>query len=422
MNDLESLIEHLRQTLDRSAAVSRLSRLVRCASVTGAEAQIAVLLESELRALGVDDVVRWDFAPGRANVRGVRTREGAPTLLLVGHTDTVHVRGWQERWAGKEQWDPFGAAVVGDELWGRGTADMKVGIATALCAVELLDRAGISPTCSIQFAFVGDEESGEAGSGVSAGFKALMQTYDQGTWAPPAFAVYGEPSSLDVYPAHMGFFICDIFVSGTSAYFGLPERGVDALKAGCAITAALWDYSDTIRARAAHPVIGPGFLVVTSMNAGGYIAVPGECRISLIRKVIPGEDMDAEREALEAVVAASVDRAGVAVIFDYPAGRNHPIGGTSLTIDPAVAPISLFTDVIQRVRPSAGRIGPCAGWSEGPFLASRGVPVIYFSPGDFARCHTLEERVNLDAYADGIVALAAFLATYGQDAEGASGS
>lgn len=412
-----TLIGRLRAAYDPAAALARLCRLVRCQSVTGTECAVAALLEAELRDLRVDDVVRTPFAPGRDNVRGLRSAgPAAPTVLLVGHTDTVHVRGWSERWAGTPQADPFGAAVVGNEVWGRGTADMKVGIATALGAVELLDRAGVAPGCTIQFAFVGDEESGEPGSGVSAGFKALLPLYDDGVWPKPDLAIYGEPSGLDLYPAHMGFFIADIRVSGRSAYFGLPDQGVDALKAGHDVLSAIWAHSDAVRARAADPVIGPGFVVVTAVAAGGLIAVPGECRISLIRKLIPGEDLERERQVLEAVVRGAVADARIAIAFDYPAGRDHPIGGTPLAVDPATAPIALFAAVIRSVRPTAGRLGPCAGWSEGPFLAARGVPVVYFSPGDFIHCHTLEERVDLDAYADGIVAQAAFLATYGSGA------
>ena len=417
MTALAPLLIRLRAAYDGGSALERLRRLVRCASVTGLEGAIAVLIEAEMRGLGIADVARTAFAPGRDNVHGVRRGDrNAPTVLLVGHTDTVHVRGWAERWAGTPREDPFGGAVIGNELWGRGTADMKVGIATALGAVALLDRAGIAPACTIQFAFVGDEESGEPGSGVSAGFKALLPLYDEGVWEQPHLAIYGEPSSLDLYPAHMGFFIADIVVRGQSAYFGLPEQGVDAMKAGHAVLGALWAHSDVVRARATHELIGPGFLVVTSVEAGGLIAVPGECRISLIRKLVPGEDLDTERQALETVVRGAIDDPRVMVTFAYPAGRDHAIGGTPLVVDPAQDPIPLLAAIIQSVRPEAGRIGPCAGWSEGPFLAARGVPVVYFSPGDFLHCHTLEERVNLDAYADGIVALAAFLATYGQEA------
>ncbi|MCB8881442.1 M20/M25/M40 family metallo-hydrolase [Acidisoma cellulosilytica] len=409
------LRDRLKAALDPDAAIDRLKRLVHCPSVTGQEDDIAALLEVDLQTLGLDEVTRWAFATGRFNVRARRSiASDRPTVLLVGHTDTVHVRGWQERWAGTDRANAFAATEVDGEIWGRGTADMKIGIATALSAIDLLNRAGIAPSCNLQLAFVGDEESGEPGSGVSAGMKALMPVYDTGLWPIPDLAIYGEPSSLDVYTAHMGFFICDITVNGKSAYFGLPEQGVDALKAGNAILTALWQLSDEIRAAGSDPMIGPGFLVVTGVNAGGYIAVPGDCRISLIRKLIPGEDAEVERQRLETVVRNAITDDLITVTFGYPAGRDSSIGGTPLVTDAAVPAIGMLIDAIRSVVPAAGRIGPCAGWSEGPFLSARGAPVVYFSPGDFVHCHTLEERVSLGAYADGILALAIFLASYGQ--------
>src|SRR5208283_6197853 len=105
-------------------------------------------------------VVTRDFAPGRPNVWGVlRGEGGGPRLMLTGHTDTVHVRGWAERWVGTERADPFGGAVVDDALWGRGAGDLKAGICTTLSAVRLAHRAGLKLPREILFAFVGDEES-----------------------------------------------------------------------------------------------------------------------------------------------------------------------------------------------------------------------------------------------------------------------
>ena len=96
-----SRIARLRSALDEDEALALLKRAIGAASVTGAEKGFADLLAGELVALGAAEVVTRDFAPGRPNVWGVLAGEGGgPRLLMTGHTDTVHVRGWTERWAG----------------------------------------------------------------------------------------------------------------------------------------------------------------------------------------------------------------------------------------------------------------------------------------------------------------------------------
>ena len=105
-------------------------------------------------------------------------------------------------------------------------------------------------------------------------------------------AIYVEPTMLDVYVAHMGFFVCDIRVTGKSAYFGVPELGVDALKGAHAVLDALWRYSDELSAGESHALVGSGFVLPTGIQGGGYIAVPGECTISLIAKIPPGVRLD----------------------------------------------------------------------------------------------------------------------------------
>ena len=412
-------IERIRTAFDEGEALALLRRAIAVPSVTGEEKAFAELLARELKALGASDVTVKDFAPGRPNVSARLCGEGGgPRLLLTGHTDTVHVRGWAERWRGTERADPFGGAVVDGEIWGRGSGDLKAGICATLMAARVVRQAGLSLPREILFAFIGDEESGEPDSGVSAGMKAFAQDVLSGAFARPDVAIYVEPTRLNVYAAQMGFLICDVSVTGKSAYFGVPELGVDALKAGHAVLSALWAHSAALERLAPHPLVGRPFLLVTEVKAGGYIAVPGECRISLILKLIPGQSLDEAKAGLEAAARSAPLAQGIRLAFDYPAGRDHPVGGTPTETPEATPFVRQLVAAVRSVRPDRGAIEGAPFWSEAPFLVTGlGVPTVYWAPGDIRNCHTLEERVELSEYFDGVVALAAFLAAL---AEGGS--
>lgn len=409
-----ALISRLRSALDADAAIGLLRRAVGTPSITGTEAAFARLLADELEALGAGEIALTDFAPGRPNARGLLRGAGeGPCLLLAGHTDTVHVRGWAERWAGTEREDPFGGAIVDGAIWGRGTGDLKAGICTTLSAVRLLAAAGIVPATDIQFAFIGDEESGEPDTGVSAGIKAFVAEIETGVVPRPDFAIYVEPTRLYIYPAQMGFLICDITVTGRSAYFGVPELGIDALKAAHKVLSAIWAHSAELEARAPHDLVGRPFALVTGLEGGGYIAVPGECRISLILKLLPGESLDHAVAGLEAAVRGADLADGIAVSFAYPAGRDHRYGGTPSEISPQLPAVALLKRAVEAVRPDRGLVEGAPYWSEAPFLINRlGIPAVYCAPGDISNCHTLEEHVVVQEYLDGIVAFAAFLAAF----------
>jgi acetylornithine deacetylase len=405
------LTKRLAPLLDMPHATALLQRVVGCDSVTGKEAGVAAILAEELRALGAEGVTLSDFLPGRPNVWGARSpKADGPHVLLVGHTDTVHAKGWRERWAGTERENPLGGAIVEGELWGRGAADLKAGLCTTIEAVRLLDRAGVPLAGPVTFAFVGDEESGEPGSGVSAGMRAFASRIASGAIAKPDFAIYVEPTELDVYVAQMGFFIADVAISGRSAYFGAPELGVDALKATHTILSALWAHSDALAAGPDHPLIGRSFLLVTTIQGGGYIAVPGQCSLSLIRKLRPGENLEAARAALEdAIHGAPVDPA-ISIAIAYPAGRDHLIGGTPTEVDPATSHVRRLMNCAAAAAPGRGRPSGAPFWSEAPFLTQLDIPAVYYAPGDIRICHTLEERVSIEEYRRGILGLAAFLA------------
>jgi acetylornithine deacetylase/succinyl-diaminopimelate desuccinylase-like protein len=411
MTGADALIARLRPHLDTGVATSLLTRAVQAASVTGDEASMVAMLRPEMERLRLSPQVE-EFLPGRPNISGRRLGGGSgPDLLFIGHTDVVHPRDWAEHWAGQAQQDPFGGSVIDGDLWGRGAADLKAGICTALAALDLIDRAGLLLAGSVSFAFVGDEESGEPGTGVSAGVRHWVKAVSEGRIARPDLAIYVEPTRLQVLPMQIGFYIADVTLTGQSAYFGRPDLGRDALKAAHGVLQAIWTHSDALAASAEHPLLGRAFILVTGLEAGGLIAVPGECRFSMIGKLLPGQTLDEATVSLEEVIRTATPN-GIGVEIAFTAGRDHPRGGSAAGIAVDHPLVLRLSQCISAVRPDRGGIEGAPFWSEMPFLTETlGVPAVYCAPGDISICHTNFERVPLEDYHDGILAFAAFIAT-----------
>ena len=406
-----ALHEALLSTVDEDHAVGLLRRAIRTPSITGDELAFARLVAEELRAAGADEVHLEEVEPGRPIVWSVtRGTGGGRSLLLAGHLDTVRVDGWAERWRGTEREDPFGAAIVDGAVWGRGAGDLNGGIAAAIAAVRTVARAAGRPRGDLITAWVCDEESGEPGLGRSLGMRALASRIADGTVPHADFAIYVEPTSLDVYTAQIGFLIADIALAGRSAYFGRPEEGVDALRAAHRVLSELWAHADEVRTRDAHPLLGRPALLVTDAAAGGYIAVPGSARLSLIRTLTPSEDLARAATEIEAAVARGVDGTGVTADVTFPAGRDHAVGGLPSEMPSDAEPIVALRECIAAVAPGSGGTAGAPFWSEASFLAACGIPCAYFAPGDIANCHTPEEHVVVREFLDAVKALSLFIA------------
>jgi acetylornithine deacetylase len=383
--------------VDEAAAVAWLRRAVETPSITGDEMAFARLVASELEACGADEVHLEEVLPGRPIVWSVtRGTADGPSVMLAGHLDTVRADGWRERWQGTEREDPFGAAIVDGAVWGRGTSDLKGGIATALGALRTVHGAGVQLRGDVITLWVCDEESGEPGLGRSAGTRADV-------------AIYVEPTGLEIYSAQIGFLIADVSLEGRSAYFGRPDAGVDALRAGHAVLSELWRLDASLRERGAHPLLGQPRLLVTELRAGGYIAVPGSCTLSLIRTLVPPEELAPAaaqiREAVERGVADTAVRAKVR----FPAGRDDDLGGLPAETDADAPAVVALRDAVRAVAPQRGRPAGAPFWSEMSFLSAVGIPCVYWAPGDITNCHTTEEHVEIDELFAAIKALSLFL-------------
>ena len=407
----EPLLRKLFVAQDAQSDVALLRDALAIPSVTGGETPFAQFLEGQLSKLGLKTGTGVFEGP-RENVWGVLPNDG-PNLMILGHTDTVHVRGWAEHWQDDHRRDPFGGVEVDGQIWARGASDLKGGICAAIAGYRLLQRINVQPFCGLTFAFIGDEESGEPGSGVSAGAKDLVRRIKSGPIPRPDFAIYVEPTNLNVYTAQIGFFIAEITVTGKTAYFGTPELGVDALKATHNLLSRIWEHEAGLKSGPSHDLVGTSSILVTDINGGGFIAVPGECKLSLIRKLRPGELLDDAVSAFEDALKLSDLPAGVEVAIQYPAGRDHPKGGSPVENDPDLAAVELLKKCVQQTHPRAGRVGGAPYWSEMPFLTEQvGCPTVYCAPGDIAVAHTFEERIEVEEYLAAVRAFALFFAGF----------
>jgi len=407
------LIDRITAAQDPDADLALLRKAIATESITGNETACAHILRDTFKAMGLATRTA-EFAPGRKNVWASRSgRSDWPHLMFVGHTDTVHVRGWTEHWGDDPRQNPFGAKIVDDAVWGRGSCDLKGGLCAAIAALRLLQDLGQSLTGSVTIAGVGDEESGEPGSGVSAGVQDLVARINKGEIGRPDFVIYVEPTRLAICTAQIGFFIAEMTITGKSSYFGYPEQGIDALKAAHAVLEQLWHHDADLATGPVHDLLGRSSLLVTGMEGGGLIAVPGECRLSLIRKLRPGEDLDAAIAAFERVLFATETDDGITIQVSYPAGRDHPRGGSAIEIDPALDVVGMLQDSLRAFSPDGGKISGAPYWSETPFFVNAlACPAVYCAPGNIAVAHTSEEHIAIDEYLAAIRSFAMFMARY----------
>jgi len=188
-------------------------------------ADCARLIGNKLAAC--DFAVEYHAAEGRAehtrahpriNVVGTRRgRTDRPLVHLNGHFDVVPAgEGWTR--------DPFGGEVRDGRIWGRGTCDMKAGIAAAVFAAEAIRRAGIALQGSVEISGTVDEESG--------GFAGVAWLAEQGRIdaSRTDFAIIPEPLGVDrICIGHRGVYWFEVLTRGRIAHGSMPFHGVSAI-------------------------------------------------------------------------------------------------------------------------------------------------------------------------------------------------
>jgi len=397
---------------NKEGAVAFLQRMVSIPSVTGDEAAIQKFVSDHMKSIGLS-VDMWEtnweelkkhpgYRPvdrgyaGRPNIVGtLKGTGGGRSLLLNGHTDVIPV-GKGEGWSD----DPWSAKIKNGRIYGRGSCDMKSGVASHVMAVESILAAGGRPRGDVHINVVVDEEVSGHGTldTVIRGYKA-----DAG--------ISGETSGLAVQPACIGRIWFEIEIHGKPAGIQKRYEGISGIELGNKIVKAVADLEAKRVATVTHPLY-PNALdtlpcMIGSFSAGNYpSAFPANCLLKGSIGTVPGEDHEGVKQSLVQQIARSA--AG------DPWMKLHPPRVRFVGYDAEASEIPRNHPIVETVcrsyREITGRdpeISGRQGAADTRFLNRYAdTPTVIFGPGSTAVMHADDEYVSIEDYMTAIKVMA----------------
>jgi acetylornithine deacetylase len=378
------------------------SDLVKEPSVTGNEDAAQRMLSERLRDWGLE-VDLWRIEPGitehtafcddglpvtRLNLVarwGEGPREETAALVLNGHIDVVP-EGERTRWSSH----PYSGAVRDDVLFGRGSCDMKGGLAAAAIAVRAAMKLGLTPRRPVLLQSVVGEETGGLGT-----LAAILRGYRADA------AIITEPTSLDLCPVQAGALSFRLHVPGKAAHGAMRESGVSAVEKFVPVFAALAKLEAERHRDFRHPVYPEGTLVaplsVGRVSAGSWPStVPEELVAEGRFGIFPGEDCATAREAFEASLRSSTG--SDPWLADNPVAVEWFEGQFESGETPLDAPIlrELSDAHVTMLSREPRTHGVSYGSDLRLFTRYAHMPAVLYGPGDVRLAHSANESVPID--------------------------
>ena len=330
------------------------------------EGEIASAIAAHMRRIGLDVVIQ-DVAPGRPNVIGVlEGKAPGRSLMFCGHVDTVGVDGMEA---------PFAPEIREGRLYGRGSQDMKGGVAAMIDAARVAMDRGLARGRVIVAAVVDEEYA-------SLGADALVRE-----WHADA-AVVTEPTDLQVAIGHKGFAWIDVETHGRAAHGSRPRDGRDAIMRMGRVLQRLEALDRQLQSRPPHPILGPGSLHASIVSGGRELSsYPDRCRLQMERRTVGDESGVVALEEVTSILAAlsSEDpefEASATLTFSrppYELASDHPLP-------------RLLVDAVTALGTATATVG-MSFWTDAAVLGAAGIPSVLFGPGG-AGLHSREEYVT----------------------------
>ncbi len=348
---------------------------------TGTEAAVAERVEAYLRGLGVE-VERDPVVDGRENlIAEVGGSANGPALVFLNHMDTVPVgEGWTR--------DPFGAREEDGRIWGRGSCDMKGGLAAGLTALKSLkarlDR-GARAARAVRCCLVVDEE-GPWMRGVSAAI-------DRERIGPRDVVLSCEPTGLRLMTAQKGAMWYEVLITGKSAHAAAPHMGADAVQAAARTVIGLRERGAALSAD--HPLLG-GSTVVTSVIAGGRKTnvVADGCRLEVDVRFVPPLTVPDARALVEAAAAEACAEVPGTSAEVRPLSVDRP----PILADPEAEGARLIGEAFRAATGGEIETGGVSYYSDAGLVAARteNRQCFLFGPGNIEQAHAPDEFIDVD--------------------------
>lgn len=343
--------------LGRESVLAVLRDLIRIPSVNPAlapgeahgEGAIASFVRDWLDERGIDARLE-EAAPGRPNVVATVGPGEGPTLVLCAHLDTVGTAGMTI--------PPFEPRVEGDRVYGRGSFDMKGGVAAILAAAH---ATALSPPRrgTLLLALVCDEEYASIGA----------DDFVRRHRADGCVLTEGSEGRLIV--AHKGFAWIEVRTEGRAAHGSRWDVGVSAISRMGRIVAALDAFDrEELRART-HPLVGPASLHCAQVEGGvGLSTYAPVCTLQVERRTLPGETADQAVREIEEIVRRAGETALVRCVFSRD----------PLPAEPSSRVARAAREGIRRVTGAEAEEDGVGYWMDAAVFAGAGIPSVDYGP------------------------------------------
>ena len=306
-----------------------------------------------------------------------RWGKGGRRLIFNGHLDVVPA-GNASQW----KYPPFQGKLYKGKIYGRGSSDMKSGIASFVHALSTIERSKIPlHRGAVILHLVSDEEShGHQGMG--------FLTQREGIQGDAALV--GEPTDLQPVIAQKGALWLRIRTIGKSAHGSKPHLGVNAVEK----MMKLIERFNFIPLKKEHPLLGKPTLNIGTIQGGTKInVVPEGCEIEVDRRMLPGEKKE---EVLGEIKEILDSLQSQDPLFQY---RMEEIDFAEPSeVDPGEEIVKMGVEAIQNVMGRKPMLRGFSGFTDSRFYVNQcHIPTLIFGPGGVDQSHTMDESVEVDA-------------------------
>ena len=370
--------------VNKNEIVELLAALVRADSSNppGNEREVARIVQKKFEEYGMHSQVDDLDGINRANLVARLTGAGSsPHLVYCAHADVVP--------AAKENWthDPFRGEIEGNLMYGRGTVDMKSGLAAMAMSLCILKKAGIKLNGSLALVLTAGEEVHFFGS------REYVKKY--GVEDIDALAI-SEPTNNEVCLAERGGLWIKFIARGRTAHGGLPEKGVNALLQMLKFLEVFRLFEFPVQP---HPLLGKPSLSVTTLHAGRNTnVIPDHCEATVDMRTIPYLPHGKILSAIDDIIKTMREK-DPAFRIEYEILNNHDPIETEKDEPFVQTAFEIHRKVFGR-RAEPGGVHYMTDAVS--FLDKKRIPLVICGPGDPNLNHQPDEHVDLIQVVDSV--------------------